>query len=276
MASAENDSVGQFVDTSAISPRKDIDGPVLLPEDLVLKHELHHELPSEVSVEPQVVKDASNKSADDEQFEGTFDGACEATGKMISSVVNDEVDISAGSLMQNMKDNIDGFSNPQEIQQVLRPCVAGRNASLNRPANWSVRSCDAETGKPSRNHDRCREHDHDVDARSDTDSRYSSDDNYSSSGRRGYRHRHRAGRLVRERRLGKSRQNVKSMRSVRREFNSFLLCLKDVVRSSLPSMQMNGAIMHISRFGLFCLMAWSFNSILTSIMQMCCTDGATH
>merc|ERR1711941_204143 len=100
----------------------------------------------------------------------------------------------------------------------------------------------------------------------------SSEDGGHDTQRKGYRHKTRSGRTVRERRLGRRSRNsamiAQSSRVQRgddQEAFAWLARLKAVFRAELSQ----GTIyLHPMRFGLFCAMAWSMSSIILSVIRL--------
>lgn len=107
-----------------------------------------------------------------------------------------------------------------------------------------------------------------------SDSSSSSDNGDGTMGgkrRRGYRHKRRAGRTVRERRLGRQRRHGSdaSRWELYGDFGDAWWSRTLGVCSTLILEVKHGElILHATRFGLFCAMAWSMNSIILSIMRL--------
>jgi len=85
-------------------------------------------------------------------------------------------------------------------------------------------------------------------------------------GRKGYRHKKRAGRMVRERKHGRKRRDGEvgpNRRSMRSNGSS-----EPWYRAVVASLGQDNIIIHAVRFGLFCAMAWSMNSIIFSVLRL--------
>lgn len=108
----------------------------------------------------------------------------------------------------------------------------------------------------------------------DYDSYGSSEEEHSGSRRSGYRHKRRAGRLVRERRQGRKRRNgvlvAQSLFSgIAGDPNeSFLDRLKAILSALSVLIPMSDFTVHFTRFGLFCAMAWSTNRIVFTVVRL--------
>jgi len=106
----------------------------------------------------------------------------------------------------------------------------------------------------------------------ETDSMASSDDDGRDPQRKVYRHKKRAGRVVRERRMDRRRRNGSSLiQSLlhnkgghQDEGLGAWQRIKVIIIDCLAELNRAKFHVHAMRFGLFCAMAWSMNSILCS------------
>jgi hypothetical protein len=136
-----------------------------------------------------------------------------------------------------------------------------------------------ETKRVSEDHEATRgnhepsRHRHDE---SDSDSSYE-DSRGSARYRGGYRHKRRAGRLVRERKYGRpvgGRRNERGRNDDEQPFSSPVLKLKVFAADIFGALPRGDVFVQAMRCGLFCAMAWSVNSIIFSSLQIFRAENA--
>jgi len=106
----------------------------------------------------------------------------------------------------------------------------------------------------------------------ESDGAFSSDEDPHRDRGRNYRHKRRAGRVVRERRNGRHRRNgalvTQAVCTERQAKGTWVSAAKGVLSSCSEQVQQGNCLLQVMRFGLFCAMAWSVNSIIFSLTRL--------
>mmetsp|Transcript_41348 Transcript_41348/g.79217 ORF Transcript_41348/g.79217 Transcript_41348/m.79217 type:complete len:310 (-) Transcript_41348:212-1141(-) len=137
---------------------------------------------------------------------------------------------------------------------------------------------DGPTSRPERRVEKTAT---DIDPVLDSDS-FTTDDDGPMHGRRAYRHKRRAGRVVRERRGFRQKRNSVMValsshdrrlgqyegRPIARRIDSLRMSIKVAVDRGLAELSQCTFVLNAMRFGLFCAMAWSITSIIFSMVRL--------